>query len=520
MTAIQLRDTTSISELLQQSARVIWKRNGLTTKIPVLTPAGLYEWTSKSGQMKVDPIVNKNKSADEWETRAWQDLVKCYFRHSSDTPASDVKGTEVHHYAHLGMRLLFDVQDTTPDGLGGLKLATVDDALMAIHKVWERVEKKHPNQFGHPLSPIIERCIIDQAPHIKPEQRPEQITFSFLRNSVISEPKVRLPVGGRLHAQAAQMVLPGFETEKSIIVPALPLGVYDTGTGAGRGAPIEERIWINALLALPFGERDAEGVVVLSTTLRDVVSWVYPNGWNRKRRLPLIRKALFNVNNRRITYEKQGWFTVQVLDMPNESTELDDPLRFKVTLPPGVLGNGPMTNVVVMRQYGTESAPKHRAWFRLTYIWDDAKNKNGGSRVYPTIPKVLRNERRYLTYPDGKMVLSGKPYYGKDGKWRAGQGNQPQTAWCHPLATRIGTERNPRADKVSVLTDADMVALFYDDKELDGGSFRNRLRKAKGEALEMEADGNVAIERDVIDRKRAVKGWRIIEAGKPTQEFG
>ena len=266
--------------------------------------------------------------------------------------------------------------------------------------------------------------------------------------------------------------------------------------GAGRGAPIEERIWINALLALPLGEREAEGVVVLSTTLRDVVSWVYPKGWRRSQQLPLIREALFNVNNRVITYEKQGWFTVQVLDMPNEATGLDDPLRFKVTLPAGVLGNGPMTNVVIMRQYGTESAPKFRAWIRLTYIWDDAKNKNGGRRVYPTIPQVLRNEKGYLIYPDGKMVLSGKPYHGKDGVWRAKNGSQPQTAWCHPLATRIGTERNPRADKVSVLTDADMVALFFDDKELDGESFRNRLRKAKREALEMEAGGERG------DRKR------------------
>ena len=275
---------------------------------------------------------------------------------------------------------------------------------------------------------------------------------------------------------------------------------------------------MNALIALPFGERDRHGLpgsVKLETTLRDIRDWLYPNGWTRTRQLPLIREALYDVHNKRITYERRDWSVVQVLALPNSTTKLDDPLPFSVRLPDGVSGNGPMIDVETMRLYGTESAPKFRAWIRLAYLWDEAKKRNGGYRIYATIPKVLRNENGFLTYQSGDVILSSKPKTSKDGAWQVGNGKQPQTAWYHPWAIRTGIERNPQADKVPVLSDSDMVLLFFDDSEVDRGTFRKRLHEARRTASEMEVDGKVVIERGAIDHKRGVRGWRILQVRRP-----
>lgn len=83
----------------------------------------------------------------------------------------------------------------------------------------------------------------------------------------------------------------------------------------------------------------------------------------------------------------------------------------------------------------------------------------------------------------------------------------------HQWAIRTGDpERNPQADKVPVLSDSDMVQLFYDENcEVAASTLRKRLHDARKAASEMEADGNVLIERDAIDHKMGIKGWRILE---------
>ena len=90
------------------------------------------------------------------------------------------------------------------------------------------------------------------------------------------------------------------------------------------------------------------------------------------------------------------------------------------------------------------------------------------------------------------------------------QGNQPQTAWYHPYAFQIGNERNPQCDKIPVLTDRQLVALFFDDKPADNATFRKRKHDAIEDRMDFEKDRVVIVERDAIDTKRGVKGWRII----------
>ena len=87
---------------------------------------------------------------------------------------------------------------------------------------------------------------------------------------------------------------------------------------------------------------------------------------------------------------------------------------------------------------------------------------------------------------------------------------KPQTAWYHPQAIHIGNERNPQCDKIPVLTDKQLVTLFYDDTPVDVASFSERKKVAMDGLMDFEEDGVVVVERDAIDTKRGVKGWRII----------
>ena len=533
-------------KILESYARAIWKKQGHSGDPPIPTPDELWEWMPPFNSEAYSRHIHKiffeigilvissgdrppENPPDAWEDRAWFHFTRCFYQHGSDVPIAGAMASDDDHVinsaeitprvlAYAGMYKLFTHDDNTLKKEFNLKMETIDDAIEAIHSLWNAVHAKHPDKFSHPLAPIIETWLTDQMPKVKPEQRSSQITPSFLKETRIVKADPVLPIG-EMHTQAPQtLMLPGFEPENSALVPALPLEIYGTGAGAGRGAPLDERIWMNALTALPFGVRDRHGLpdsVRLTTTLRDIVAWLYPKGWNRTNQLPLIRKALYEVHNKRIAYERRDWSVVQVLALPNSTTKLDDPLPFSVRLPDGVSGNGPMIDVETMRLYGTESAPKFRAWIRLAYLWDEAKKRNGGYRIYATIPEVLRNNEGFLTYSNGDVILSSKPKMGKDGRWQVGNGKQPQTAWYHPWATPIGTERNPQGDKVPVLSDSDMVLLFFDDSEVNRATFRDRLRIARKTATEMEAEGKVIIERDTIDHKRGVKGWRILEVRKP-----
>ena len=394
-------------------------------------------------------------------------------------------------------------------GFGVFLIESLEERIEAIHKNW--LETRDYVNMPHPLAPIVRAWLTEQMPKVEIEKREKQIAPAFLKGSRITKGD-RLPTGF-LHTQGAdspQLQLPSFDgTEDDIVVHALPLEMYQGG-GGGRGAPLDERIFFNALLARPYGTPELWNGVKLEPTLRNFVDWLYPNGWNRTNQLPLLRKALHDVHNKRISYERRDWNVVQVLAMPNQSTALDDVLPLIIRYPDGVKGNGPMINVPRLRQYGLVSATKWRAWIRLHYLWDAANQRNGGNKIHSTIPQVKKNDKGYLLDAQGDLILTGAPYKTTRGRWGVRRGDKPQTAWYHPQAIHIGNERNPQCDKIPVLTDKQLVALFYDDTPVDVASFSERKKVAMAGLMDFEEDGVVVVERDAIDTKMGVKGWRTI----------
>ena len=405
----------------------------------------------------------------------------------------------------------------------------IDERIEAIHRQWLDLRKVDV-EIPHPLAPIVSAWI--PMPNVEPERR----TDTGILHNAISEtypaPRLKMTVMDtmppgepeqmmlikNLPQHEFQLELPGFAFPESELVPALPLEAYETVGGrpsqSGRGAPISQRLFFNILLEYAQKQRGVYGTSRLNTNYRDVKSWLYPNRTTNPKSviIPRIYGGLLELHNLFFVWERRAWNIISVDTLPTMAIKPDDALTFTVRMPDGMnTSNGALIGIEPLRVYGAQSAPKFRAWVRLAYLWDAAKIRNGGKRIYATIPEVLRNSDGYLVDARGEIILTGDLYRTREG-WRVRNGNQPQKAWYHLLAIQTGKQvRNPQADKVPVLSDSDMVKLFYDHNERKGEAFRKCLELARKHALEMQDDGRIVVEEDQQNEKTRIKGWRILE---------
>lgn len=395
------------------------------------------------------------------------------------------------------------------------------ERLEGLHQEWLRAKGIY-RDLKHPLAPMVRAWSQDiTIPRIKPERRQNTgIMLHKIRDSFPSGETQgegfdigSFPQGSR----EIQGTLPGFEFPESEIVPALPLVAYNaaggTPGGRGRGAPIDQRLFVNLLIEYP--KHEHLGVARLETTYRDILSWLYPNGTtaSKKDLVPRLREGFKSLHKLWFEWERREWNIIAVDALPTMETKPDDQLSFTVRMPEGMnTGGGARIGLKALRSYGAKSAPKFRAWVRLAYLWDAAKVKNGGKRIYATIPEVLRDKDGHLTDAKGQKILTGELYSTKNG-WKVRKGNLPQTAWYHPLAIKTGRHvRNPQADKVPILDDADMVKLFYDHDKRKGEAFRKALYDARKHAEAIAENGFIVIEEDAVDQKTGKAGVRILEA--------
>ena len=405
------------------------------------------------------------------------------------------------------------------------------ERLEGLHKTWVKAHKKD-ELLSHPIAPIIKTWMQENLPVVQPERRKDTgILHESLRNSFPS-PRWNLHISEELPARGEEMLtnlsqgelqkeLPGFEFPETELVPALPLVTYEGAGGKslskGRGAPIEQRLFINVLIEYMHRERGQYDIAQLQTTYRDVKSWLYPNGTTmpKSKLIPRLYEGLWKLHNLRFIWERQEWNIISVPALPTMAIKPDDPLMFTVRLPAEINTQaGALIGIEPLRIYGAQSAPKFRAWVRLAYLWDKAKQLNGGHRIYATIPEVLRNSDGYLVDAKGEVILTGDAYRTKAG-WKCRNGQMPQKGWYHPLAIPTGNQvRNPQADKVLVLSDTDMVKLFFDHNVRKGNVFRKSLSDARKHANEMEENGHIVFEKNQIKAKTGERGWRILEPYK------
>ena len=210
----------------------------------------------------------------------------------------------------------------------------------------EAKRRKIPN----PLAPLVRACPtpVDG----KANLRPDRILSAKLAMVDPSHKRT-----GRLFSPAAhrrgQLVMPGFDHENE--GPARPLALYQLGEdnpqrGGGPAAPLALRLFVEAVLAAPYDERNAGQPIALQVTLRDLLDRLYPGPRRPKPneywpRLMSAVEALDSMDARIPWHDPEtgrGGLRriVSVGDIPRGPGALDDVVRMIVDLPPGS-GPGP-----------------------------------------------------------------------------------------------------------------------------------------------------------------------------------
>lgn len=298
-------------------------------------------------------------------------------------------------------------------------------------------------------------------------------------------------------SQHGHGILPGFDQTKSSVVPVLPIQLYMLAGGKlttrGQGAPISQRLMFELLMSayrlLRSGER------IPNTTLRDLVEWVWPNGWQRGRDLPRLQRALWELDNMRIEHERGLWRLISLDRLPRLDAFLDDPIPFRIIHLPDS-ERGPLIDRHRLRLYGLQSAPAWRAYLRLAYIWDAAKVSNGGYRVYATRPAVKRGRGGVLLDVDGKPVLKRNGQAVKD--W-----SDVRAVQLYDADGKPALERNPAADRVPMLNPDEIAQLGFDEKT-NRGNRKKRTFLTREALTQMEKDSAIVLEKDG-------DYWRILE---------
>ena len=207
----------------------------------------------------------------------------------------------------------------------------------------------------------------------------------------------------------------------------------------------------------------------------------------------------------RIHYDRALWRLVAVDRLPADNADLDDPVVLRIQHLPGS-GQGPLIDRPRLRLFGLQSAPAWRSYLRLAYIWDVAKASNGGRRIFATRPKVRRGMDGVLLDADGLPILR--------------RGGAPVRDWSDARAVVLCgadglpiLERNPRADRVPVLSLDDLARLGFNDKT-NRGNRRMRAERTRAALADMERQGAVKLEQDG-DGLRVLEPAPLVDDGDP-----
>ena len=390
----------------------------------------------------------------------WRELIRWWRRPGRPQPGpyhSDAEGPTrgcwAEHAADAALgrsgrrKVAEDLRAIVP-GAGG----PVD--MMEYNRRWLALPEPRPS---HVVSILVDAWLRDQPidrdhrrTGILPESWRDGRHYDYLPLKTHPYPEPPGSMAGDQH------LLPLAELQQSVIVPVLPLALYDSGTGPmatrGRGAPYAQRLFVEILLDVGRLDRVPGQTARVEVTLRELVAWLWPNGWKRTRSagrlgdLQILQRELLILDSMRILWERMLWRLVAVQALPTENSRMEDVIVFRVEHLPGS-EHGPLLDRDRLRRFGTVSAPAWRAYLRLAYLWDAVKGKNNGARIYATRPVVARDRRGVLVGANGKPLRDQRGAVVKD--------------WSDPRAVILGAngkpvsasnppayERNPAADRV------------------------------------------------------------------------
>ena len=390
--------------------------------------------------------------------------------------------------------------------------------------LWGAIPPAERKKAGlkHPYTPLI-RSLLNLPEPIRPDvdrngrphrngilpegQFPSQPATVYSQLKIAIPDTDQKPLLGKIEKPTDQ--LPLFAEvmgDHDIAIPLLILadeaGFH--GLKQGRGTRLDKRILIFSILEMPLNQRHPGGRYELRRSLRwwrDII-WPQRNGrshYKKQTSGPALLSALDAVNIAGIVLpDGSKYRPIHVWKNP-DLNNMDDEVIIEIRLPEGS-DRGPAIDKQALIEAGTISDPAFDLQLGLAYLWDNAKRRNGGFRIYATRPEVLRNAQGHCTYMVEQVILvNGKP----------------TTRWDAPDAVRTGRhERNPQADRVQVLSREKRWKMAYrrHRTKISKTQKSNEMKKTDQLLSTLEDTGQITIERDIIDPRTGEQGWRILEA--------
>ena len=498
-------------------------KSNSTEKIPTPTPDDVAEAMNEPSMAKAfqEMITRQNNVLDYIEKRDIQpddlvgfvsSLIKSF---GTITPLSIIRA-----FKTAG-------RSASNDEPWSLPAPTWIATFQSIHFYWELLLEKTSEgeepDLKHPLVPLI-KAWLDRPERLKPNTDAggkshsngilphglfpkSPATVKAHLNLIPDDELALLPVG---HVNRAEVELPLLaEMLDQNDVPCTPLILADAagfrGLKPGRGARPDKRLLIYGLLRMRLDQRQPESKYDWRPPIEELRDLLWPpslktgkSSYRPSVHARVLTDALRAVSHAAIVLpDGRTWFPMITRSYPSLS-KMGQPAILEIELPPGC-EHGPQIDRQALIAAGVISDPAFDLEIALAYLWDDAKARNGGHRIYATRPVAIRNDQGYILNSTGEIILhNGKPV----------------TNWNHPQAVLTGRhERHPQADKVRVLTAKARHGMAYGPRnDKDRRQLHNERKTTDRILNDIEVAGRIVIERDVYDARTGNRGWRILQA--------
>ena len=259
---------------------------------------------------------------------------------------------------------------------------------------------------------------------VQPFEPVDRVSLPRLHRATDREVKM-LPAFQAAPAEVSQVEdgadawLPGFEPRVTGC-PSWLVHVFDRAGGGllpGRkGAPLELRLFISALCLVHEHDR-VGGVARMTPSLREVVDWLYPDGWkSRYRDFGLLPAALDRLGSLRIPVGDYLVSVVNAVVVPRV-WDPDALVGLEVRIPRSA-AQGARLDWNRLRRYGVKSAAMYRGYLALSAAMDGAARR--GMPITKMIPApvldehgkpkrrkggaIIRSTKEWIPNPAGKYV--------------------------------------------------------------------------------------------------------------------